>query len=113
MVCKMLYKINIVGNSDNLYFDSENNFLYFLDNHYFDFRINVLNPYKYNSDNYNKFNTIINERLKLYIDFKRCEFERYIKNCIKNKNFHFCFFNSVNFTIKESNLNLNDYKIIY
>ena len=109
----MLWKINICSKYDNIYFDVESNFLYFLDNIYFDFRINIINPYKYNSDNYNKYNTVILEILKLYIDFKRIEFENYISNCIKNKNFVFCSFNGVNFTIEKTNINLNDYKIIY
>lgn len=87
--------------------------LYFFDKINNIFRFNVLNPYLYNSDKYNKFNTIILERLKLYIDFKRIEFERYIKNCIKNKNFYFCNYVGVEFDISETNLNLNDFEIVY
>ena len=46
----MMYKINIEGNTINLYFDSNNNWLFFMDINTFTFGFNVINPYNYNSD---------------------------------------------------------------
>ena len=108
----MLYKININGVNDNIYFDSIDNWIYFLNEVHFTFGFNVLNPYKYNSDDYNMFNYYIIEILKLYDDNKRNVFENHIKNMIKNNNF-IGLFNSVNFTIVKTNLNLKDYPLVY
>ena len=109
----MLWKINIIGNSDNIYFDFENKEIYFLNQIKFTFGFNILNPYSLYSEKYNKYNFLIIEILKLYVDYKRIEFENYIYNCIKNKNFYFCSFNSVEFTIEKSYLSLKDYEIVY
>lgn len=109
----VLWKININSQFDNIYFDDVDNWIYFLNEINFTFGFQVLNPYNYNSDNYDSFNYYVIEILRLFKDYKRIEFERYIKNCIKNKNFVFCSFDGVNFTIKKTNLNIKDYKIIY
>lgn len=109
----MLYKINIEGKTLNLYFDSVDKWIYFFNEINYSFGLNVLNPFKYNSESYNRYNHVVIEKLKLYDDKKRSLFEKHIEKCIENKNYHFCSFNGLDFTIEKTNLNLNDYEIVY
>lgn len=109
----MLYKINLISKYDNIYYDDEDNSLYFFNEVHYSMGFNVLNPYAYNSDDYNMFNSLIIEILRLYLDYKRIEFKNYINNCINNKNFYSCCFNGAKFTIKKSYFDISDFKIIY
>ena len=109
----VLYKINIENKTVNLYFDSENNWIYFLNEINFTFGFNVLNPFNYNTDSYNYFNHFVIEKLKLYDDNKRNLFEKHIKKCIENGKFFDNSFNGLTFIIEKTNMDLNDYKIIY
>ena len=108
----MIYKINIEGNTINLFYDDVNNWLYFMDINNFNLTFNVINPYNYNTDSYIKYNYIIIEKLELYKDKKRDLLEKYIKKCIENKNFVSCLFGGLSFIIQETNLNIGDYKIV-
>lgn len=108
----VLYKINIENKTCNLYFDSNNNWIYFLNEINFTFGFNILNPYNYNTDSYNYFNYYVIEKLKLYKDSERVIFENYIKNCIDNNNF-FNTYDGLNFVISKTNLCLKDYEIVY